>query len=68
MQFLLGHINSPVVLPKLWEMKKPLVQSGLVAMFYKDPATLPRVLQICQDVCPDPLHLFWRSLQAGVDW
>eukprot|EP00884_Botryococcus_braunii_P017999 jgi/Botrbrau1/4883/Bobra.0032s0038.1 len=46
MMYLLGRENAAIVVRRLWSFKQPLIQSGLVAMFYQDPSTLPRVLEI----------------------
>jgi hypothetical protein len=50
MMYLIGRENAAIVVRRLWSFKQPLIQSGLVAMFYQDPSTLPRVLEIVHKV------------------
>lgn len=50
MMYLLGRENGTIVVRRLWNLKQQLIQSGLVAMFYQDPSTLGRVLEIVHKV------------------
>lgn len=50
MKYMKGEPNSSTVIQRLWQMKPGLVQSGLVALFYKDPLSLPRVYQVVSEV------------------
>ena len=51
-----GGPGSAAVLPRLWAANREALLRGLVALYEKDPANTPRVLEVCQ-VGPRPPHV-----------
>jgi CCR4-NOT transcription complex subunit 1 HEAT repeat len=48
--YVTNHPNSSVVLPRMWQLNKDAVLRAMVALYRKDPATVSRSLDVCQEL------------------
>lgn len=44
-----GHVNCPIVLPRVWELNPSLIMSGFLLMYLSDNTSLSRILDVAQD-------------------
>ncbi|KAI9476483.1 MAG: CCR4-Not complex component, Not1-domain-containing protein [Benjaminiella poitrasii] len=47
--FLIGHVNSPLVIRLLWHVQPNLLLEGFFEMYKKDPTSISRILDISQE-------------------
>ncbi|KAG1095710.1 hypothetical protein G6F42_018503 [Rhizopus arrhizus] len=47
--FLIGHVNSPLVIRLLWHVQPNLLLEGFFEMYKKDPTSVSRILDIAQE-------------------
>ncbi|OAD02750.1 Not1 transcription factor, partial [Mucor lusitanicus CBS 277.49] len=47
--FLIGHVNSPLVIRVLWHVQPNLLLEGFFDMYKKDPTSVSRILDIAQE-------------------
>ncbi|CEP18731.1 hypothetical protein [Parasitella parasitica] len=47
--FLIGHVNSPLVIRALWHVQPNLLLEGFFEMYKKDPTSVSRILDIAQE-------------------
>ncbi|KAI7901129.1 CCR4-Not complex component, Not1-domain-containing protein [Cokeromyces recurvatus] len=47
--FLIGHVNSPLVIRLLWHVQLNFLLEGFFEMYKKDPTSISRILDICQE-------------------
>ncbi|KAI8975394.1 CCR4-Not complex component, Not1-domain-containing protein [Mycotypha africana] len=47
--FLIGHVNSPLVIRLLWHVQPNLLLEGFFEMYKKDPTSVSRVLDLAQE-------------------
>lgn len=65
--FVRGHPSSSYVLPILWQTNKTLVTTGLMHLYSKSTAYMPRILEVSQEIKALSELLDMRSCTFGIN-